>query len=268
MKIFVIDDEEAVLKDMVRTVEEAVKDNGVVSFTRCSDALDEAERGCRPDVVFTDIEMPGLSGLEFAVKLKAVSPNTRIIFVTAYEQYAIRAFKIKAHGYLLKPLTADDVRDELKYCPEGHEPPVTVAKEDDNRLKIQCFGYFEIYCHGKPVMFERNQTKELLAYLVDRRGAACTTGQIALALWEEDVDKRAVQQRIRNLISDLRKTLRSIGMEDVIIREHRQLAIRKEMTDCDYYRMLEGDMDALNAYHGEYMKDYSWAELTNANLLK
>lgn len=266
MKIFVIDDEEAVLREMVRTVEKAAGDAGIVPFTRCSDALNEVERGCRPDAVFTDIEMPGISGLEFAVKLKALSPDTRIIFVTAYEQYAIRAFKIKAHGYLLKPLRTEDVQDELKYCME--EPELKPAGDDDNRLQIHCFGHFEVYCHGKPVIFERNQTRELLAYLVDRRGAACTTGQIALALWEEDGGKGAVQQRIRNLISDLRKTLRDIGMEDLIIREHRHLAIRMEMTDCDYYRMLEGDMDALNSYHGEYMKDYSWAEITNAKLMK
>ena len=55
-------------------------------------------------------------------------------------------------------------------------------------------------------------------------------------------------------------------MDDLLIREHRELAIRRDMVDCDYYRMLEGDMDALNSYRGEYMTEYSWAELTNANL--
>ena len=55
-------------------------------------------------------------------------------------------------------------------------------------------------------------------------------------------------------------------MEEALIRGHRELAIRTDMIDCDYYRMLEGDMDAVNAYHGEYMKEYSWAELTNARL--
>ena len=55
-------------------------------------------------------------------------------------------------------------------------------------------------------------------------------------------------------------------MDDLLIREHRELAIRRDMVDCDYYRMLDGDMDALNSYRGEYMTEYSWAELTNANL--
>ena len=72
--------------------------------------------------------------------------------------------------------------------------------------------------------------------------------------------------RIRVLINDLKKTLQSIGMEQVLIREHRELAIRKDLIDCDYYRMLEGDMDAVNSYRGEYMLEYSWAEITNADL--
>ena len=73
--------------------------------------------------------------------------------------------------------------------------------------------------------------------------------------------------RIRLILHDLRVTLREIGMEDVLIRERRQLAIRKDMVDCDYYRMLNGDMKAVNAFGGIYMEEYSWAELTTARLL-
>ena len=63
-----------------------------------------------------------------------------------------------------------------------------------------------------------------------------------------------------------RNRLRKISMEDLLIRERRQLALRREMVDCDYYRMLSGDMSAVNAYGGEYMVDYSWAELTSGRL--
>ena len=45
-----------------------------------------------------------------------------------------------------------------------------------------------------------------------------------------------------------------------------QWAVDTELLDCDYYRMLKGDMDAVNAYQGEYMKQYSWAELTVGRL--
>jgi DNA-binding LytR/AlgR family response regulator len=59
----------------------------------------------QPDIVFLDIRMPGLSGLEVAEAMATASPKTQIVFVTAYDQYAISAFEKGAVDYLLKPIT-------------------------------------------------------------------------------------------------------------------------------------------------------------------
>ena len=67
----------------------------------------EAISAHRPDVAFLDIRMPGLTGLEVAAAAAEVSPGTHIVFVTAYNQYAIDAFERGAVDYLLKPVTAD-----------------------------------------------------------------------------------------------------------------------------------------------------------------
>lgn len=134
-------------------------------------------------------------------------------------------------------------------------------------LAVKCFGYFEVFWRGRPLMFSRKQTKELLAYLVDRKGDACTSEEIATALWEEEDNLKNLKARIRILISDLRQTLRQIGREDLLIRRSGRVAILADGLDCDYYRMLKGDMDALNSYEGEYMIQYSWAEMTAGQLL-
>ncbi|MBO6147421.1 MAG: response regulator [Lachnospiraceae bacterium] len=260
MLIFAIDDEESILKDIEDTIIRAVDGRAEIrGFRRSSDAMKAVEQGSIPDVVFADIVMPGISGLEFAVRLKETSPDTRIIFVTAHEEYAIEAFKVKAHGYVMKPINVEDVREELESVP-------IYQKADEDKLEVRCFGHFDVYWRGEPVIFARKQSKELLAYLIDRQGAACTSGEIAMALWKEGNDTKAEQNRIRVIVNDLRNTLKKIGMERVLIREHRELAVRRELIDCDYYRMLEGDMEALNSYRGKYMIEYSWAELTNANL--
>ena len=115
-------------------------------------------------------------------------------------------------------------------------------------------------------MFGRRQTKELLAYLIDRMGASCTSEEIATAMWEDETNMKNMKARIRILISDLRQTFARYGLEDVLIRRSGQIAIRKDRVDCDYYRMLEGDVDAVNAYQGEYMVQYSWAEMTAGRL--
>ena len=259
MLIYAIDDEENVLRENVETISEAVENVSVKTFNRGNAAIDAVMQGQKPDIVFSDIEMPGISGLEFAVKLKEISPKSRIVFVTGYEKYAVEAFRIKAHGYLLKPLTVEAIKEELAYIPAKR-------KMVTDKLVINCFGHFDVYWQGKPLIFGRKQSKELLAYLIDRKGASLTGNEIALALWENEGDIKAEQNRIRVLINDLRNKLKEIGMEQVIIRKHRELAIRTELVDCDYYRMLEGDMDALNSYYGKYMEQYSWAEITNAEL--
>ncbi len=259
MLIFVVDDEDRVREETLETIHKADPAAEITGFKRATDALEVIKSGKVADVVFSDIEMPGLSGLEFAVKLKELAPDTRVVFVTGYREYAIEAFKIKAHGYLLKPLSVEAVQDELKYIPE--KEPVSRDK-----LVVKCFGHFDVFWDGKPLFFARRQSKELLAYLIDRDGAACSSSEIALALWKDGYDTKAEQNRIRVLVNDLRSTLKEIGLEDLIIRQHRDLAIRKDLVDCDYYRMLEGDMDAINSYRGEYMIEYSWAELTNAKL--
>ncbi|MBE5825599.1 MAG: hypothetical protein E7307_03085 [Butyrivibrio sp.] len=180
--------------------------------------------------------------------------------MTGYEEYAIEAFRIKAQGYLLKPVTVEDVKRELEYHPPAEKP------QDKDKLVVKCFGHFDVYWHGEPVIFQRRQSKEILAYLIDREGAACTPGEIALALWQDGGDTKAEQNRIRVIINDLKNTLKSIGMEQVLIREHREIAIRRDLVDCDYYRLLEGDMEAINEFRGQYMAEYSWAEMRNKSL--
>lgn len=123
-----------------------------------------------------------------------------------------------------------------------------------------------MYWKGRPLQFARRQTKELLAYLIDRKGASCTMEEIAAAMWEDNTNQKNTQAQLRILISDLRHTLENIGMEDIVIRRRGQVAVMTDRLDCDYYHMLEGDMDAVNAYRGEYMVQYSWAELTAGQL--
>ena len=263
MLFFAIDDEPAMLSELHDAIAAAVPGAEIMDFKRAADVLSAiTEQGAQPDVVFSDIELPGMDGLNLAVQIKNSAPGAKIVFVTGFAQYALEAFKRHVQGYLMKPVDADMIRGEL----EALSLPLPNLEHSAEKLLVRCFGHFEVFRHGKPVFFQRRQSKELLAFLIDREGRACTAEEIAAALWEDDTDLSAAKQRVRNLLSDLRATLREIGMEDLLIRERRQIAVRCEMVDCDYYRMLSGDMSAVNAYGGEYMVDYSWAELTSGRL--
>ena len=99
MMIFAIDDEPKALRVLCRCVEEAAPGAELRAFDKAADALDAIRTGgLSPDIVFSDIEMPGASGLEFAVALKTASPDTRVVFVTAFSQYALDALRWTPFG--------------------------------------------------------------------------------------------------------------------------------------------------------------------------
>lgn len=114
MLIFVIDDERIALLELCETIQSSVSDAQIESFNNPSQALARIRSdNVRPEVVFSDIRMPGMDGLELAVRIKTLSPDTNIIFVTGYSDYALSAFKVHANGYLMKPATPEQISEEL-----------------------------------------------------------------------------------------------------------------------------------------------------------
>ena len=260
MIIFAIDDEAAMLAELHDAIAEAEPHAAIHDFRNARDVLKAIkENGIRPDVVFSDIEMPGMDGLTLAANVKSLAPEAKIVFVTGYSQYAVEAFRRRINGYLLKPADAKQIREELEYLLEPYKPA-------PGKLQVKCFGFFDVYWQGKTVVFDRKQSKELFAYLIDRN-CECTSESIANALWEGDRDMAACKTRIRSLLHDLKNTFSRLGLKDILIRRRDRIGLDTEKIECDYYRFLKGDMQAVNAFQGEYMNQYSWAEPTLGKLL-
>lgn len=263
MQIFIIDDEASARNSMERVIREVRPAAQISVFSRGQAALDAiTNEGLRPDVVFTDIQMPGLSGLSLAIRLRTACPEAKLIFVTGYNEYAVDAYQLHAHGYVMKPLKPERVAEEL-----AHLERLTPLAAKPETLTVRCFGYFEVFWKGNPLHFQRNQTKELLAYLISRDGAACTNEEISTALWEDEGDLRATTNRVRTLYSDLNRTFRQIGIEDALIRHRGSIAVNRERFDCDFFRMQSGDADAVNSFRGDFMVQYSWAETIAGTLV-
>lgn len=81
-------------------------------------------------------------------------------------------------------------------------------------------------------------------------------------LWEDEADCKSLQSNLRNLIADLKKTLTSVNAETVLVKERNAIAIDPKQVVCDYYDFIHQIPYAVNSYRGEYMSQYSWAELT------
>lgn len=98
-----------VLQTMLLPYHEILEIAGV--FSSPVEALQEIPR-LSPDLLFLDIEMPKINGFQLLEQIKDISFN--VVFTTAYDQFAIQAFKYSAVGYLLKPVDADDLREVIK----------------------------------------------------------------------------------------------------------------------------------------------------------
>lgn len=233
----------------------AQSDADINCFDRASAALEFAKTS-RIDVAFLDIRMGGMDGLTLARKLKDIYGNTNIIFVTGYDDYALTAFNMHVSGYVLKPFETDRIRLEL----ENLRNPV---KKLEKGIVIQCFGNFEIYVEGKPITFGRARSKEALAYLIDRRGASVSNGELAAILWEDGLYDRSRQKQLDVYIAEMIRSLEQAGAGGIVIKEKRGFySVDIAKVKCDYYDSVNGDVEAINSYHGEYMRNYSWAEFT------
>ena len=260
MNLIAVDDERLALSDIEKAIRTAVPDALLNCFAIAGEALEYA-RHTKVDVAFLDIEMMDMTGLELALKLKEINCKTNIIFVTAYSDYMGNAFSMHVSGYVLKPASKEAVLTELKNLRFPPERP-----SSQKRVRVKCFGAFELFVDGQPFVLSRSKPKELLAYLVDRRGEGVSAAEIGSVLWEERTYTRSVQKQVQTAISLLIKALKEAGISDIIIKRRNYLALDITKMDCDYYDFLRGDTASLNAFFGEYMSNYSWAEITTAQL--
>lgn len=259
MRIITADDEPLALESLTEAVKEAVPEEEIHEFSNPEKLLEFAG-STLCDVAFLDIDMGFMSGIEVAKKLKIWNPAINIIFVTAYSEYMYTAIKMRVSGYLTKPVTREEVKEEL----ENLRNPVRMPAE--HRLQAKCFGTFDVFVEGKSLSFERSKTKELLAYLIDRRGNAVTSGEIRAVLWENAPNDKTTGTYLQILKKDLVSALKREGVEDVLKLSWNKYAIDSGKISCDYYDYLDDKPEGVHAYNGEYMSQYSWGELANAIL--
>lgn len=251
MEIMIIGDDEIALAGWTDAIREASPGANVMGFQTPAEALEHARvHGC--DVAFLDVDAAGYSGMYFAKQLKAGRPKINLIFVTDSEAYYKEAIRLRASGCVTAPVTKEKIREEL----DNLRYPLP----EEKRMRIQTFGNFEVYVDGMPLKFKYNKAKELLAYLVDRKGALCSLGEIASMLFEDD-------SRHHNYVKSIRKdfldTLNAHHLGHVITHPHGMLGLVTEYVDCDYYKWSRGMLDD-RAFTGQYMAQYSWAEVTSA----
>ena len=110
--IIMVDDEGIILSGGLPVLEEVFPNANISGFTRPSEAINYAQNNPIA-LAFLDIEMGKLNGLEVCRELQRINPNTNVIFLTAYMDYSLDAWKTGASGFIIKPITAAEVRNQL-----------------------------------------------------------------------------------------------------------------------------------------------------------
>ncbi len=135
MRTIIIDDERLARKEMASMLERFSQIEIIGECANASEALEMIERE-RPDLIFLDIQMPGKTGFDLLEELEFVP---KVIFVTAYDEYAIKAFEVNALDYLLKPVEDNRLEDAIKkiQLPQATETnEILHPVSNDSRLAL------------------------------------------------------------------------------------------------------------------------------------
>ncbi|MCT2537137.1 response regulator [Aquibacillus koreensis] len=286
MKLLMIDDERMAIEHLKTILEKSqqVELDDVVTFVSPSDALQWAQTE-QADVAFVDIEMPEMNGLVLAEKLKSLQPQIEIIFVTAFQEYAVEAFEQYALDYLLKPVRRERMQTTINRIHTRLKEKKSLAKSLE-MVTIHLLGNLTIQKGDQAIdlKWRSGRVKELFALLLHFRQQPISKFDIIDYIWPDFSDKKA-STHLHMTIYRLRQLIQTHEI-DVVIKfqdESYQLILGTEIVvDVDQWHHhlqqhptvtsvnIRACIDALHVKQGRYMQnlDYNWANNEQAYLEK
>ncbi|MDF2724300.1 MAG: hypothetical protein K0Q59_3975 [Paenibacillus sp.] len=263
MRAIVLDDEPLIVKHMERLLAGAGVEV-VGGFTNPYEVL-ETMKALQPDVMFLDIEMPELSGLDIAERVYADKLDMEIVFITAYNQYAIDAFRVNALDYLLKPIMEEDLQRSLDRVGRRRQHREGIVGTGGQRKAVAAlFGRFTLYWDddpedggalggeqpaqaSRPVRWTTSKCAELFAYLLlQPEEKEVGKWEMFEALWpNQNTEKAGIN--LRSSVSRVNKTLRDCrsGITLVSIRNGYRLVLGGEMISVDAAELERCVLDAI-----------------------
>ncbi|GAA0381213.1 response regulator [Paenibacillus motobuensis] len=281
MRAILVDDERLALRQLKQMLERDVDGVEVIAmFSNPNEVIDGVLRH-RPDVVFLDIHMPGVNGLNLARQIQSNVPNTEIVFVTAYDQYAVQAFDLYALDYIMKPIQTNRLQQSIFRLREKLNLKDTRRIQDSEAPYICCFNQIQFKAPGREVQtgkWRTSKAQELFAYLLYNRERAIQRSALLDFLWPDLEEGKAARQ-LYSTIYQIRQTLKNCGMEMItihggVLETGYRLDIGEARIDVEEWeyamkQLKPLDMQTVEEYEkvmdlfkGDYLGnyDYIWAE--------
>lgn len=208
LRAVIVDDEIHALNLMKMFLQKTEMVDVAGSFTDSGEALENIN-SINPDVVFLDIMMPEINGLELANLLIEQNDELMVVFVTGYNQYALEAFQVNALDYILKPVNPNTIQKCISRLMKFKTliTPINEEKPKEKEQNICCFGKFEIYGSKGLIKWPTRKVEEMIAYFIVNKDSDVEGVVLGEILWpEEEPDK--IKTNLHTSIFRLRKAIK------------------------------------------------------------
>lgn len=258
MRAILVDDEPLMQKSFMRCSAGISEIHVIAQFSGAEDALAFAQENSF-ELALLDIQMPKMSGIELAVKLRELYPDLLVVFISAYDEYVRDSNAIGGDDYIVKPYKKETIECMAKKM-------VLLSKRQQKSIYLQMFGRFNVLKNGVPLPIS-GKTKEILALIACKRGREISNEEIYTIIWEGREYSNEHMKTYYNALGRLKRILADSGDGNLLISTPRGQMLNMEVCDCDYFDWLNRNIDSQNRFEGEFLPEYSWGESILADLL-
>lgn len=274
MKVILVDDEPLILAHLEKLIQKITGINIIGTYSNAHDVMKAIEHE-QPDVIFLDVEMPEVNGIELAERIQSRWSQVNVVFVTAYSEYAVQAFDLNAVDYLLKPVSFERmVKTFSRLRKEDKDPNY----EGTTGEMVCCFHSLQFKSSSQKstnVRWRTAKAKELFAFLLQHRGKPVLKDIILDLFWPEtEIDKGF--SHLYTTVYQIRKMLKTVNFNIKItsIDNNYLLDLNGVRLDVEHWEQqvsllppltketLPLHEEILEMYQGDYLAEdgYLWAE--------
>jgi two-component SAPR family response regulator len=251
----ILDDEMLAIERMQNLLEKDGRIEVAGIFQNAEEAIDYCSSN-DVDIVFSDIEMPRINGINFGKILNEKSQKSILVYITAYSQYTLEAYENNAVGYLLKPIIPEkltriiDIIFNIK----------SLDYSTNDKLIVKSLGSSSFKRGEKIVSFRTKKAEELFCYLLHRQGEWTTSESIIDALWP-DRDMTHSKKQLHTTVYYCRKALLSVELENIIEYQHGKYRLNINYVEWDYLRLY----NKINKYLYRNITEKEYLEVIKIN---
>lgn len=285
MKAILIDDEKPALQHLERLLAKDGRLQITGKYTSARLGLQHLQQE-KADIVFLDIGMPEMNGLEAAEHIMGVDRSIRVVYITAYSDYAIEAFELNAVDYLLKPVTAQRLSKTLERLVSREEqadnaPAAPAAGAHPCILSFKRLEFMDRGEPGRKTQWRTSKAQEVFALMLHYRGQWILKDRIVDLVWPDFKPEKAVTN-LHTSVYHIRKLLKAWGMDVAVefAQERYRLVIGEVALDVEQFmrgwrsEAVENEQEwesreaVLALYRGDYLGEhhYDWAETQRKEL--